>query len=68
MLLLDGAAGGGGGGMGTGKSGIVPTDETVEGRDDCVIGEVRTGDAKSSSSALIPLPWLLSGWNCWGWY
>jgi hypothetical protein len=48
--------GGPGGGIGTGISGMVPTDDTVEGLDDCVIGDVIMGDASSSSSNLIPRP------------
>lgn len=53
LLLCDGI---GGGGIGTGKSGIVPTDEVVEGLDDWVMGEVIIGDESSSSSRRIPLP------------
>jgi len=42
-----------GGGIGTGNSGMVPTDEIVEGRDDIdIIGEVTSGDATSSSGTL----------------
>jgi hypothetical protein len=39
-----------GGGMGTGKSGIVPADEIVDGLDDIDI----TGDV-TSSSGILPL-------------
>lgn len=45
-----------GGGIGTGNSGIVPTDDIVEGLDDMdIIGEVISED-KGSSSGILPLP------------
>ena len=55
FALLRGGPGGGGG-IGTGKSGIVPTDEMVDGRDDWVIGEVTEGDVTSSSGYLELFP------------
>lgn len=39
-------------GTGSGKSGIEPVVEMVDGREDAVVGEIIIGESKSSSSPL----------------